>query len=322
MANALGASIPKIKRDQIDPLDRAHYGLRIRKILDHLYETVDLKKRDDPKSDYPCRQSGTPQYDGKGRLSHCVYNTPIEKYNQAIRDLHFKLRRRDLDESGLVYFSNSSSTFHPRPPKRDNAQGRTYADSSDDAFDIEQFTLDWKAEGDSSYDMPANWERKDSDFCYGSGVWVFDVEFATILKPFCSLANVTTAYRSGYVTHATFFYVGNPVDGRQGDETLHAETDNPASGVSVEFDAEIIRPSGWEPPLHAVHACLAATKHFVYYSCQGKHSDQRGGVVTAQYTGYTVKNAALAPQDWGFGLDPNTGDQGEAPSCRPGYNCP
>ncbi|KAF3919973.1 hypothetical protein AA313_de0208809 [Arthrobotrys entomopaga] len=321
-ANTLGGLIPTSKRDQIDPLDRAHYGLRIRNVLDHIYDSASLEKRADGKSDYPCRPGGSPQYDEKHRLSHCIYNTPIEKYNRAIRDIHYKHKRRELDDSTAVYFYNSSSVSTPQLSERDTAKGRTYDDSNDAQWQVDIFDVDKKDEDDPSYILPPNWTRQDDAYCYHSGTWAYDVEFATILRPFCSLANVSTIYKSGFVTHATFFYADDAVDGRQGDPILHDEGSEPSKGVTIEFDAEIMGPSGWLPPPDAVLACLTATKHFIYYSCQGKNNDQRGGRVTARYTGYTAQNPALSSQDWSFELDPNDGEQGEAPSCTPGINCP
>ncbi|KAK6528089.1 hypothetical protein TWF281_009344 [Arthrobotrys megalospora] len=101
---ALALAVPAPAPAPEGILKREDYGLSIRDVLDHVYGKPPLQRREDGEIVPQCQPGGTPHYQN-GSLAACSYDTPVESYNKAVRELHAKLTHRSLNDAGSAGLS-------------------------------------------------------------------------------------------------------------------------------------------------------------------------------------------------------------------------
>ncbi|EPS37774.1 hypothetical protein H072_8339 [Dactylellina haptotyla CBS 200.50] len=302
-----GPVIAGTGQDGKEALDRVHYNLSILDILHHLYGTKvgnskrDIIRRADGSEyvDASCPGGETNHIDG--RVSHCVYRTPIREYNNAIRDLHYKLTRRDVNELGPVYISNSS-VVAPARTRRDSRNKRSPETLDQIPDETEPNGTDRTPPLGNSY----SWDIDGTGpYCYGSGTWALDSELAGIRESVCTQAN--NIDNAGFVTQMVYYFIVSPLPERNnyGDKPPALPLRSEA-GTIISVNAEITGPMFQLPPPLLQDACNAALAELIWHNCQGRNRDTRGGQMRVAYI---PKDAGgVAEQIWMFGVDPQDGD--------------
>ncbi|KAF3926591.1 hypothetical protein AA313_de0205938 [Arthrobotrys entomopaga] len=285
---------PNPRSKPVEILDRMHYDIRIRDVLNHVYDNkYGPQKRSDNATEIYCHNGGTIKHaPNTGEMSSCQYNVPIQEYNNAVRSVHLKRTGREVDHHGpAVYIGNTIKKTRARhlEEKRDPGNDPLTGDPPKDR----------------QSNLPGSWYWVGEPECYGSGTWSKRAEFATIQRTFCETLNQSP--QKGYYSSFVVFF--NAIDFKNSILRTTPESDHllDESGIRIEIDAELTSTESVYPLQGAYDACIAATDKLIWHSCGGKHDDTRGGVLY-------VRNFPFSePHDhyWGFGLDPNYGRQND-----------
>ncbi|KAK6360543.1 hypothetical protein TWF730_006684 [Orbilia blumenaviensis] len=298
-------------------LDRMHYGIGIRDILDHVYGKQPLQKRSDGEVIPTCRLGGEAHYEKNGTLMACSYDTSPENYNKAIRAIHARLTRRSLDTEPPVYYSK-------RAPK-DN--GKSWKGMDDE----------YKINGGGRYDLPDNYNTipapgiiprpdyvigdaqglgteptLDNDGkpittlppgwtlegarqeCHESGTWAKLTEMSKIRGPWCRILH--EARNVAVIRHISFLKAS-------ADPTLPGKLLRDSAGRPMSINTEYFA-GGLYPGENDVYAlCIIGTMELRNGPCHGQNDDTRGGWQGIVREGDNME----AERSVTFGWDPNTG---------------
>ncbi|KAF3914909.1 hypothetical protein ABW20_dc0107744 [Dactylellina cionopaga] len=276
-----GAALPKQLDEPYEILDRTHYNVRSLDIINHIYGETSLQKRDNGEHKLDCG-GGTAHHLKSGEISHCKYSIPVERYNQAIGELHSKLARRNIKDFAPVYLSNSSRAA--QDPRSTNPQPQDKRQVIND--------VDVKDTFPPGSDGPWSWGGTK---CYSSGMWARNEMLGSIRGLFCD--EISSNIRGhGAVTSLAFF---NGVSIQDGVETSFRLTS--IAGTQMIVTAEFIPAMQEVPPFEIGSVCKAVVYRLIYDECQGAEEDTRGGRLSAIRT----PNSPWAPREYWFGLDPN-----------------
>ncbi|KAF3923234.1 hypothetical protein ABW21_db0200405 [Orbilia brochopaga] len=209
LASVFAAAIPDTFESSRsnDILDRQHYGLRIRDVLDHVYGKTRLLKRQDGSSAPSCRDGGTPTY-MDGNLVFCTYDTSIQTYNLAVRDIHFNRTEEDIGGSDPVYISGNNNAVAKR-------------------------------QDGHLPELPNGWDWVNTN-CFRSGSWILSSVLETIRYKYCHM--VSDLRTVGTLRHVTFYY-GFTNGGMFFGDKLKAE-----DGSDVQVDTEFAPQGNTIPP--------------------------------------------------------------------------
>ncbi|KAK6541493.1 hypothetical protein TWF694_007302 [Orbilia ellipsospora] len=268
LTSVIATSLPEAE----NALDRTHYGLRARDILDYIYGERGPHKRGVGDNESPCHY-----YTDETEPSLCKYGVPVSEYNNAIRKLHKKHKRRDIQDIGPLVYSHA-----PALTTRSNL----FSEKRDE----------------SGLNLPANFTYV-ATHCYNSGVWAKDSEFISIQGKFCNSLN--DWQNSGLIGVMVFFKGVNNTASTDGinpeDGILRDEKGNPIE-IEAEFFAD---KSPFASSLASNNAnsltaaCMEATTKLIRNSCQGHNDDMQGGFIQLIYD-KGGDNVHL-----GFRMDPN-----------------
>ncbi|KAK6359802.1 hypothetical protein TWF696_000939 [Orbilia brochopaga] len=209
----LGAAVPNTYESNVlnGILNRQHYGLRIRDVLDHIYGKPRLFKRQDGRSAPSCREGGIPMI-VDGNLLFCTYDTPIETFNNAVSDIHFNRTQEDIERTSPMYISNSTDPTIPQTsPKDANAVAKRQ--------DV----------GGHLPELPSAWEWAGKN-CFGSGTWILSSVLESVRYKYCHM--LSDLREVGTLRHVTFYH-GFTNGGQYFGDRLKAE-----DGSDVQVDAD------------------------------------------------------------------------------------
>ncbi|KAJ6260598.1 hypothetical protein Dda_4824 [Drechslerella dactyloides] len=238
-----GAAVPDVHTDPSisGVLNREHYGLRIREVLDHIYGSPALRKRQDGSPTPSCREGGTPTF-VDGNLLFCTYDTPVSMYNNAISDIHFNRTQEDVN-GNPVYISDNTDTTFPEPSAKDDNAVAKRADV-----------------GGHLPELPNGWAWTNKA-CFGSGTWALSSTLETIRYKYCHM--LSDLREVGTLRHVTFYY-GFTNNGEYLGARLKAE-----DGNEIQVDTEFAPQGNAIPPNNINVVCLATCSGLIWRDCLG-----------------------------------------------------
>ncbi|KAK6345295.1 hypothetical protein TWF718_007218 [Orbilia javanica] len=283
-----------------EALDREHYGVKIRDILDHIYGKPPLQRRSEEEGLVSeCRPGSTPHYQD-GTLTACSFETSIESYNKAIRDIHTKRTRRSLEGEPPVYHFKRDWRFNGASAGNRyqiNGGGHPNIVDSDEAIPLPQVS---PKNGDPMQ-LPPNWTfNLGEGGCYNSGTWAKLEEMAKIREPWCRILHENRNIVA--IKHMTFFKARlDPINpGR-----LLKNSEGRTMAINTEYVSHAYLPGDNE----VYSLCMIATKGLLEGPCHGENQDTRGGWQVVQRENLETDQLNEYERSVSFGWDPQTGPE-------------
>ncbi|RVD82512.1 uncharacterized protein DFL_006936 [Arthrobotrys flagrans] len=298
-------------------LDREHYGIRIRDIIDHVYGKSPLQRRSEGEFVPECRPGSTPHYQNE-TLTACSFETSIESYNKAVRDIYTKCTRRSLDQGTPVYHFKRGGGLKFKKAGDGGYNGKYKINggghpviSDDDApvaipsiipgdeFGPEDDMSLGRVDIQGNVDLPTNWTiNRDDGGCYNSGTWAKLEEVGKIRVPWCQFLHKTRNIVA--VRHLTFFKAS--LDPAKPGKLLR-NSDNQIMAIHTEYVTRAFLPGD----NNVFALCLNGTKTLLEGPCHGENDDTRGGWQVVRREAHADEEKNEDERSVSFGWDPTTG---------------